>query len=76
VALNLGEGNRRRGRDRLHLWNIAAGSADELRMALRLAVAWGDLSQTQTAPALALADHVLAILWTLTRKRERPMSSV
>ena len=32
VILNLAEGNRRNGRDRLHLWNIAAGSADEVRV--------------------------------------------
>ena len=28
MALNLSEGNRRTGSDRLHLWRVAAGSAD------------------------------------------------
>jgi four helix bundle protein len=31
VAANVSEGNRRVGRDRLHLFRIAAGSADETR---------------------------------------------
>ena len=31
VPMNLGEGNRRVGKDRLHFFRIAAGSADEVR---------------------------------------------
>jgi len=41
VALNLSEGNRRTGRDRLHCFRIAAGSLDEARTSLDLALAWG-----------------------------------
>jgi four helix bundle protein len=41
IAANLSEGNRRVGRDRLHLFRIAAGSADETRTHLRVALAWG-----------------------------------
>jgi four helix bundle protein len=66
VTLNLAEGARRRGKDRLHLWRIAAGSAAEVRSALRAAEAWGDLEPSSIAPALALLDRVLAMLWRLT----------
>ena len=58
VSLNLGEGNRRTGRDRLHLWNIAAGSAEEVRVALRVAVAWGYLEEKAVAEALQHIDRL------------------
>lgn len=67
VSLNIAEGNRRSGGDRLHHFRIAAGSADELRTALRVAVAWGDLDESQISSALQLLDRVLAMLWRLTR---------
>src|SRR5262245_60972106 len=41
VSANIAEGNRRAGKDRKHLFRIAAGSADETRAHLRTAVAWG-----------------------------------
>ena len=66
VTLNLAEGSRRSGKDRLHLWRIAAGSAEEVRAALRAAEAWGDLDVPAVAPTLALLDRVLAMLWRLT----------
>jgi four helix bundle protein len=37
VPLNISEGRRRAGRDRLHHWRIAAGSAEETRTCLRVA---------------------------------------
>jgi hydroxysqualene dehydroxylase len=40
VPLCLAEGARRSGKDRLHLYRIAAGSAAEVRAALALARAW------------------------------------
>jgi four helix bundle protein len=66
IALNLGEGRRQAGADRLHSWRIAAGSAEEVRMALRVAVAWGDLTAAEVAEALLLLDRLLAMLWRLT----------
>lgn len=66
VPLNLSEGRRRQGRDRLHLWRIAAGSADEVVASLRVAEAWGHVDPASVAPALALCDRVLAMLWRLT----------
>ena len=67
VALNLGEGNRRQGRDRAHLWRIASGSAEEVRTALRVAVAWGYLGEKTIAEALARIDSLQAMRWKLTR---------
>ena len=66
VPLNLSEGRRRTGRDRIHLWRIAAGSADEVVASLRVAEAFGHLDPAATAPTLALCDRVLAMLWRLT----------
>ncbi len=66
VPLNLSEGRRRLGRDRIHLWRIAAGSADEVVASLRVAEAWGHLDAAAIAPALGLCDRVLAMLWRLT----------
>ncbi|MBS1111065.1 MAG: hypothetical protein H6Q88_3057 [Anaeromyxobacteraceae bacterium] len=66
VSLNLSEGNRRIGKDRIHLWRVAAGSADEVVASLRVAEAFGHLKGQATAEALVLCDRVLAMLWRLT----------
>jgi four helix bundle protein len=65
VPANIAEGNRRAGRDRRHLWRVAAGSADEVCAHLRVAEAWGYVSGGDVAEVLALADRVLAMLWRL-----------
>ena len=62
ITLNIAEGNRRVGADRLHLWRVAAGSADEVRVGLRSAVAWGDLRVEETERSLELLDRVCAML--------------
>ena len=66
VPLNLSEGRRRIGKDRLHFWRIAAGSADETRACLLVAEAWGFLAADDIREPLDLLDSVLAITWTLT----------
>ena len=66
VAANLGEGNRRRGKDRVQFFLIGAGSADETRCHLRVALAWGWVTQADIEPALQLCDRELAMLWRLT----------
>ena len=66
VALNIGEGRRRTGKDRIHLWRVAAGSADEVASALRVAEAFGYLNGAGAGAALKLCDRVLAMLWRLT----------
>lgn len=67
ASLNLAEGRRRHGKDRIHLWRIAAGSADEVVASLRVADAFGYMKPGVGAEALALCDLVLAMLWRLTR---------
>jgi len=72
VSLNLSEGRRRAGRDRLHHWRIAAGSADETRACLLVAEAWGYVTRDEHLDAiLDRLDSLLAILWTLTNKPTR-----
>ena len=65
VAANVAEGNRRVGKDRLHFFRIAAGSADEVVAHLRVARAWGWIDQAEQA--LGLLDRELAMLYRLTR---------
>ena len=69
VALNLGEGRRRCGKDRLHHYRVAAGSADEVRCGLHVAEAWGHVGNGEIAESLDHLDHLLAILWTITQGR-------
>ena len=67
-VLNLAEGDRRRGQDRIHLFRVAAGSAAEVRAALDLATAWGYLSEVQARPSQDSLDHLLALCWRLTER--------
>ncbi|HEV8323526.1 MAG TPA: four helix bundle protein [Myxococcota bacterium] len=67
VALNLGEGRRRAGRDRAFMFRVAAGSAAEVRAALLVAQAWGHFEAATASEALALVDRVLAMCWRLAR---------
>ena len=69
VAMCLDEGSQRTGRDRFHLYRVAAGSAAEVRTALALATTWGYIAQTQAAFASALLDRVVAILWRVTHPK-------
>ena len=66
IALNISEGERRRGKDRIHLWRVAAGSAAEVRTALRVAEAWGDIARGKSQRPLELLDRVIAMLWRMT----------
>src|SRR5215468_7175813 len=54
ISLNLSEGRRRAGRDRIHAWRIAAGSAEEVRASLLVADAWGYVDGAVLAASLAL----------------------
>ena len=67
VPLNLAEGRRRAGRDRKHHWRIAAGSADEVVAALRIAEAWGYVEASKIESSLVVLDRILAMTWKLTR---------
>ena len=44
----------------------AAGSTNESRSAVRLAIAWGYFKNEQAADVLARLDRVIAVLWKLT----------
>lgn len=66
VPMNLAEGNRRRGRDRLNRFRMAAGSADEVRAGLDAGEALGYVSVDDIASALVLVDRELAMLYRLT----------
>ena len=68
VSLNLSEGRKRVGRDRLHLWRIADGSADECRACLHVAAAWGHLDADDIDEALTILDRLSAICWRLTHR--------
>jgi len=67
IALNLREGRRRVGKDRTHLWRVAAGSADEVQAALLVAEAFGYVEHAALTQPLELADRILAMLWRMTR---------
>jgi four helix bundle protein len=69
IVLNLAEGGRRNGRDPRRFFDMAHGSAGEIRGALDLADAWG--WQIESSQARVLLDHELRLLWGLTR-RSRP----
>jgi four helix bundle protein len=66
VPLNLAEGNRRTGKDRTHLFRVAAGSADEVRAVLDVAEAWGYVPAKRLESARVYLDRVLAMTWRLT----------
>lgn len=66
IVLNLAEGGRRHGRDPRRFWDMAHGSAGEIRGALDLADAWG--WQVDSTHARALLDRELGLLWGLTRR--------
>jgi four helix bundle protein len=66
IVLNVAEGDRRHGRDPRRFWDMAHGSAGEIRGALDLADAWG--WRVESAHARALLDRELGLLWGLTRR--------
>lgn len=68
VALNLGEGRKRIGRDRQHLWRIANGSAEECLACLLVAEAWGHVQASDIDAPLTMLDQLLAMCWRLTHR--------
>ena len=65
VPANLSEGHGRSGRDRIHHWRIAYGSAKEVDTHLRLLVGTGAINTDQADSALSLFDDVRAMTWRL-----------
>ena len=69
VPANLAEGAGRTGRDRLHHWRIAYGSAKEVETHLQLLVHTKALDLTRAEKALSLFDDVRALTWRLLHPR-------
>ena len=65
VPANLAEGAGRAGRDRMHHWRIAYGSAKEVDTHLRLLIHASTLDTNRAASALQLFDDVRAMTWRL-----------
>jgi four helix bundle protein len=71
VPANLAEGHGRSGRDRLHFWRIAYGSAKEVDSHLRLLARAGVVDLGKVDRALTTFDEVRAMTWRLLNpKRE------
>src|SRR5262245_11964949 len=64
VSLNLNEGRKRVGQDRLHFYRMADASASEVLAGLDVADAWG--GSTDASAARGHLDHLMAMLWNLT----------
>jgi len=67
VSLNLGEGRLRRDGDQRRHYEMAAGSASEVTVALRIAVAKRYITRDEAAEVDAALDRVRAMLYRLTR---------
>ncbi|HVV84844.1 MAG TPA: four helix bundle protein [Kofleriaceae bacterium] len=67
IVLNLAEGRDRCGGDQRHCYEIAAGSAGEVRAALDAAEAWG--WPLELARSRVVADKLGGLLYGLTRRR-------
>jgi len=65
VPANLAEGAGRSGRDRLHHWRIAYGSAKEVDTHLQLLAQANAIDNTRAEAALRLFDDVRAMTWRL-----------
>ena len=66
IVHNIAEGQRRSGRDPKRFYDMAHGSANEIRGALDVADAWGWPIDAERARALL--DRELGLLWGLTRR--------
>jgi four helix bundle protein len=69
VALNIAEGSRSEGGIRLTRFSTAAGSNAETRAALRVAIAWGYVSDEDVEAGEKLLDRVAAMLHGLGARR-------
>jgi four helix bundle protein len=65
AALNASEGEFGRKGHRPERLSTAMNSAKEARTALRVGVAWGYISPTESAVAEDALDHVAATLWRM-----------
>ena len=71
LALNVAEGHGRTGRDRVHHWRIAYGSAREATVALDLLVAVAAVPPGPAQAAATLLDRSRALLWRAIQAAQR-----
>jgi four helix bundle protein len=64
VVLNLGEGRKRVGKDRIHLFRIAEGSAGEVEAGLEAALRWGYIDEVPRE----VISRLLGLIWGLTHE--------
>ncbi len=69
IALNLSEAQKNDAGTGRARYASAAGSANETRMAVRVALAWGYFAPQRAETALELLDRIVAMLWRLSRTR-------
>ena len=67
VALNIAESNYSDPGNRRARLFTAAGSANETRAALRVALQWGYCTAAEAEAARGLLERIVAMLWKLTR---------
>jgi len=72
LVLNLGEGNRRAGKDRRRFFVMAQGSASEILAALDVADAWGWAVDAKVARTIL--DRERALLWGLVNPRSEAVA--
>lgn len=69
IALNLSEADGNRGGNRRVRLETAHGSANEAKAALRIAVAWGYVTQHEIDELFAVIDRAGAMTWSRMRAR-------
>ena len=62
VVLNIAVGYRRVGKDRLHFFRIAQGSASEVGACLDVAARWGEIASKDAEAVMRLLGRELALL--------------
>jgi four helix bundle protein len=67
VCLNIAESQHSDPGNRRARLFTASGSASESLMAVRVAVAWGYVSESEGRASVALLNRILAVLWKMTR---------
>jgi len=69
VPLNIGEAEYSDPGNRRARLFTAAGSANESRVTLKVAIGWGHVEAERAAAALAIADRLMAMLYRLLHGR-------
>lgn len=70
VASNIEEGRGRDKGDRRHLWSVAYGSAREVKIQLRSAVALGLVETDRGAELVEKADRLVGLCYGLAHSRK------